>query len=372
MLVAGAVTAGRWHLRHRQSDNVFHHSSNLQIACHLQADATPCWSPITVLDEAGNDFSTSGQPGIRIDQSAGKLYVYATRTSDQTGGVACVDLNNAGVVQNPFCGFTALTAQGDSPCCWSSLSDPVMVGTRWYAFNYTSGSDASGARNRLLCFDVAAKAHAPQPYAVGFGAGNMTTSLPSPAIAAIGTHIVIPVDIDGFSWLACFDASTQSACAGRWPLLTGFDAWSFGAPFPMTDAKGSVIGFCLPSGSDPCYDLTGLSVPTPAGMTGVINANDEWNGPAFTLGPRAYVPNGNVNAVECYDYSTNAACSNSPKTFSGMSHPVYRQCRSPTSELYMGQRRWRVRANPELRRLHGRDLRRGPDTSPGVYKCSNV
>jgi hypothetical protein len=195
-----------------------------------------------------------------------------------------------------------------------------MVGTHWYAFNFVNGSGVTGTKNKLLCFDVlVAAACAAQSYTVDFGTGNMTTSLPAPAIAAIGTHVLIPVDIDGVNWLTCFDGASQGSCGGQWPVISGLGTGSFGAPFPMLDPAGSAMGVCLPSGADPCYDDTGLSVPTPPGMTGVITSNDQWNGPAFVLGPRAYVPNGNANAVQCYDYSTNAACANSPKTFNGLS-----------------------------------------------------
>jgi hypothetical protein len=60
----------------------------------LSVGREPVLEPITILDATGGGFSASGEPGLWIDQGAGKLYVYATRASDQTGGVVCVDLNN--------------------------------------------------------------------------------------------------------------------------------------------------------------------------------------------------------------------------------------------------------------------------------------
>ena len=69
--------------------NVFHHSPSLNVACHEQKDASACWSPAfkTVTDGSGNNFATSGQPGVWLDQSNGHLFVYATRSSNQTAGV---------------------------------------------------------------------------------------------------------------------------------------------------------------------------------------------------------------------------------------------------------------------------------------------
>jgi hypothetical protein len=47
-----------------------------------------------------------------------------------------------------------LTASGDAPS-GSGISNAVLLGTRWYAFNYVNGVAADGGKNRLLCFDTA-------------------------------------------------------------------------------------------------------------------------------------------------------------------------------------------------------------------------
>lgn len=155
--------------------NVFHHDGILQFACHLQSDASACYDPETIEDANGTDFDTSGQPGLYLDQSTGKLYVYATRSSDLTGGVVCIDTTKAATDPDPFCGFTALTAVGDASPPTSGLSDPALVGSRWYAFNYVDGSGATGTRNRVLCFDVATFSPcAGQPYAVTIGVGDVS------------------------------------------------------------------------------------------------------------------------------------------------------------------------------------------------------
>ena len=125
--------------------NVFHHNRTLNVACHLQKDASPCFSGAvkTITDGSGNDFSTSGQPGLFLDQANGHLFVFATRTSDLTGGVVCIDTTKAAA----FCGFTALTPAGASPfSSFSSITNPVTVGTKWYAFNTVTGSESVATR----------------------------------------------------------------------------------------------------------------------------------------------------------------------------------------------------------------------------------
>jgi surface antigen len=304
--------------------NVFHHATILQVACHLQSDASACWDPKTVTDQSGNNFATSGQPGLWIDQNSGKLYVYATRTSDSTGGVVCIDTTQPADVGNPFCGFTALSAPGDSPVSWmSALSTPAIVGSKWYAFNYAPGDGVSGTKNKLLCFDLTTlSACSSQPYTVNIGTDPVSGSAsPSPAVAAIGDRVIVPINAGGTDRLGCFDATAQGDCTGAWPVQLGFSyASANGAPFPLTDSAGNITGFCLPTGADPCYDLSGASTNTPAGLTGAISASNQWNGPALLLGPRVYVPNGDANVVQCFDYSTSSACSNFPKSFDNLGY----------------------------------------------------
>lgn len=314
--------------------NVFHHQGTLQVACHDQSDASDCWSAEseTITDSSGDNFATSGQPGLYLDQNTGKLYVYATRTSDGTGGVVCIDTTQAASSSDPFCGFTALTAAGDAPVNSSgisSISDPMLSGGRWFAFNYVDSAGTSGAQNHLLCFDVETDAPCSgQPYPVDIGSGTTSVnSFPEPATALIGSRIILPITVGGVDELACYDVSTGTNCAGAWPVALGFSfASDYGAPFPLLDGSGAVTGLCLPTGTDQCYTLAGASTATPAGMGSVIGPSGgttSWNGPAFVLGPRVYVPDGNLDEVECYDYATDAACTDFPKSFNGSLSLLY-------------------------------------------------
>ena len=302
--------------------NVFHHAGTLEVACHLQTDASPCWSPETVTDANGNGFATSSQPGLWLDQASARLYVFATRTNDQTAGVVCIDTAQAAAAPpKPFCGFTALTAAGEASAGTSGISDPVVVGTRWYAFNYFDNATVTGAKNKLLCFDLTAiAACAGQPYTVSVGSGTLTDqTFPAPATAGVAGQVIVPVTIGGTEELACYDANAGADCSGSWPVKLDFSyASNYGAPFPLLSSSGAVAGLCLPSPNVPCYSLAGASVATPAGLATVITPTAGWDGPAFVLGPRVYVPDGNTDQVLCFDYSTTAACTNFPKSLKNL------------------------------------------------------
>jgi hypothetical protein len=294
--------------------NVFHHNTSVTVACHLQSTGATCWSPKTLKDGSNRNFYGTGHSGTRLDLASGKLYTFATR-QDSTGGVVCFDTALADANQNPFCGFTELTPVGGSVySSWSSISAPMSVGSRWYAFNYPNG--VATLHNKLLCFDLATGAACSgQPFAIDFGtAGVGSGGLPPAPPAAIGTRLVIPNASK--SRIGCFDTVTNAACGGSWPVTTSS---SWGAPYPTTDVSGVITGMCVPSGSDPCFTLTGATKPTPANMTAAITASSVWNGAAVVIGPRVYVPNGNGNKLQCYDYSTTASCAGFPKVPSGLS-----------------------------------------------------
>ena len=104
--------------------NVFHHQdTSLQVACHLQSDASACWPTKTITDGSGNGFASQGDPGLFLDQATGHLFVFATRLSDLTGGVVCIDTTQPAANLDPFCGFTQLTGVGEAASLrWSAPS----------------------------------------------------------------------------------------------------------------------------------------------------------------------------------------------------------------------------------------------------------
>jgi hypothetical protein len=303
--------------------NVFHHEDAIQVACHLQSTAEPCegWPKTITEPGTGDGFLSQPQPGLYLDQHTGKLYVYATRQSDSTGGVVCVETSSEAA--DPFCGFTELTGKGEAPPTTSrgisGMSNPMLIGTHLYSFNFAAGTQ-SGSENELTCFDVSTDmACEGQPYDVAIGAGAVTTNNNEPIgeTAAIADKAIIPIEIEGSSWLSCFDDATKKSCAGQWPVKLGFN-YLAGAPFPMLSATGATTGLCLPTGTDQCFNLQGEPVTTPEKMAEAIPGTEEWNGPGFVLGPRVYIPDGNTDEVHCFDYSTGKGCANFPKTFQNL------------------------------------------------------
>ena len=307
---------------------MFHHQSTLQVACHLQTDSSACWTtPKTITDGSGNNFATAGQPGLWLDHSTGHLYVYATRTSDATAGVVCIDTTKPASDADPFCGFTALSAVGDAPLDvggYSLVSDPVVVGSDWYSFNAVVGTP-TGTQDKLMCFSLTSFSACPsQPYSVDIGTGGAVSDpyYPSPPITAYGTKIVVPVQFSGSAVLACFDASTRGNCSGTWPVdITSVNyIEAAGAAFPILNSGGTATGLCLPLAALPCFDLNGSSVATPAGLSTAVPAGtSNWNGPALTIGARVYIPDGAGNRVDCFDYTSGTTCSGFPKAISNLS-----------------------------------------------------
>ncbi len=333
---AGSGDGDGWGLglTNTQVFNVFHHQSSLQVSCHNQSDASDCWAGAkTITDSSGNNFASSSQPGLWVDQVSGHLFVFATRTSDSTAGVVCIDTSQPASTADPFCGFTALSAIGSAPLISgiSGISDPVVVGTRWYAFNVVDGVPTA-TEDQLLCFNLTTLSGcASQPFSVNFGSGSVSDlGFPSPSIAVIESQIIIPIALNGTTdELACFDAATQQPCAGAWPVSTtglGYPEASNsggggGAPFPLLNSEGVPVGLCLPITNDPCFSLAGNTVATPSSLAATVLPNAGWDGQSITIGPRVYVPGGNFSGtdqVNCFDYSTGASCVNFPKTFSNL------------------------------------------------------
>src|SRR5262249_17561721 len=154
----------------------------------------------------------------------------------------CVDTTQAVANPDPFCGFTALSTAGEAPVNGiSGVSNSAVVRSRWFGFNYVSGSSPTRNRNRPLCFDLTTfAACSRQPYALNVGSGTMSAlNYPPPAVAAIGGDIIVPVNTGGIDKLACFDGHSLANCTGTWPAATGISyGSSYGAPFPLLTNTG--------------------------------------------------------------------------------------------------------------------------------------
>jgi hypothetical protein len=290
----------------------------MTIACHEQSDASDCWSaPKTIVDASSNEFATSIDPGLFLNQSDGHLFVPGTRTSDGTGGVVCIDttLPASAPAASLFCGFTALTGVGEAPLQSgiSGLSDPIQVGHNWYMVNEVAGA-ATGTENDMLCFNLDAESPcASQPFALGLNSTSYSGFSYSWPMGAMGAKLIFQV-VGVTHTLGCFDTTTDALCGGSWPAT---EASGGGSPFPLLNTSGAVIGMCgrPASGATPCFDTSGAATATPPGLA--ITGNAEYSGPAVVLAARVYIPQTN-NVVACYDYDLQAVCAGFPKTLSGL------------------------------------------------------
>jgi hypothetical protein len=267
--------------------------------------------------------------------------------------VVCIETNSAAT--DPFCGFTELTGKGEAPRTTereiSGFSDP-MVAERageklWYSFNFAQGT-REGDKDELTCFDLTTGAAcAGQPYAVTLPAGTIetTNNEPDGETAVIGGETIIPMNVSGEAWMACFNTSSQESCSGQWPVKVGGN-YQYGAPFPMLSATGSTIGLCVPASGDPCYNLEGEPVSTPANMPSVIGD------PRRLSGWRSRRLLRLLDRRKLHEL---------PEGLARDRPALYREPRPAAPDLHLGElrrrRRYAAGADRQLRRRHRRSLR---------------
>jgi uncharacterized repeat protein (TIGR01451 family) len=150
---------------------------------------------------------------------------------------------------------------------------------------------------------------------MNIGSGTLSsTNYPPPGGAAIGNDLIVSMQLQptgdraSTDLLACFDGVKLADCSGSWPveMHTSYPS-SAGAPFPFLSSAGTVQGVCLPYNTgqvqDPCWNLDGSGATTPVALSGAVPQTSPWSGQAVVIGPRVYIPDGNRNSVECYDYN---------------------------------------------------------------------
>ncbi|GEP32565.1 hypothetical protein NSZ01_03330 [Nocardioides szechwanensis] len=300
---------------------VYHARPRLTVACNLQATGAFCGPTRTVVDSSGTDFKSQGNSGTHIIEASGRLYTWGTRVLDASAGVVCIDTNLPDTTPNPFCGYTKMTGTGGAAVngIYGTVSNPVQVGSKWYAFNYVAGAPSSSATgaNTLLCFDFATLAACPaSPISLGI-AGTFQppwgASYGAPAIAQIGGNIIISY-ITSAAAITCWDPATGAVCAGSWPVANARANGYRGAPFPVLDTAGATRGFCLATGNPAdCYNVTGGALAIPFGLTSTLRENHRFNGPAVILGDRVYLANDVYSKVQCYDFGSAAPCPSFPR-----------------------------------------------------------
>ena len=327
--------------------NVLHHTL-LAVSCHSKATSEPCPSSdgyaggLKYVTQVGVAFYTGMGPAMYIDETTNHLFVWATKFvsgTTQTAGIVEVDLGSTDA--NPFVAFHALSAEGEAACQYGScvgsgnntLSNGVLVGSKFYSYNYVTGlGQASGAatQNTLLCFDLAAVAPcAGQPYPVVLGSSTQGRIWPAPPIAAVNGRVYIDIygstTVNSLDKIACVDVSAGGANCGGWPINPPANVASAAiaaTPFPLLNSSGTPIGVCFPGQPNACTDFDGTVQSIPTDLEELAPPpNSDWaaaRSEAVVYDKRIYVPNVDATSeVWCFDFVTGESCADfpAPKTF---------------------------------------------------------
>ena len=278
--------------------NIFHHLDDTVIMCHIKSTSQRCpgFSSAYTIPGFGASMRSTGW----IDGATGKLYAFGIKSNH--AWVVCLDVSTSTPTR---CGETQVSTLAEIPN-YRYLSEGVAGSGRMFAVE-TAGTPS------LLCFDVASGARCPNSPITLTGLasnGDWSQSLSRPAY--LDGKIFATTD----QFLYCFEPGNLTACTGSWPVAispwrNGYMAMGLA---PHVNSSQQLDGVCYYKGtseadSKSCLNLDG----TP---------NSTWKSP-FILGVpahphitmgvetigRFYYGSGQY-VVGCWDYSTNAKCTN--------------------------------------------------------------
>ncbi len=293
--------------------NIFHHNdSSLPLDCHLRSgvgnlnggDRCPGFNPTDSNQSDGTGslfpgYQTADRSGGWVNGTTGKMYAFTAQVSSGKPGVLCVNLD---VTPPTACGFTALSAD-TNVSSYGSLSNAEGIGGRLFGME--------SQNNKLLCFDPATSAAcAGSPISLSATGTNNTGYY---HVLALGSKVFASTN----TTLYCFESATLAPCAGAWPVTYASLSWTAPEMPPVAhmSASGSIDGVCVFTG---CLDLLGAA-RTGAGWVNPFSVT-QWNSvPAYsgqygkfeTTAGRAFMAEIlSSPGVYCFDYSTEAACTN--------------------------------------------------------------
>lgn len=301
--------------------NVFHHQSDLVIACHSQADGSTCGNHV-IRESSGGGFYGSSHPSLHYNAATKKAWTITTRRSDGSVGAVCISLSEPG--KPTFCGYSVLTASasGDPDPAWYGVSNSTQVGNRLYSFNYVRNTaPRSEGANSLVCFDVNVELPCTgSPFTPNFDGKPLSyLDYTIPPISSIDNKVLYRYSSQDYNVLDCFSPASGSRCGGVWPVTLAVRLGDSGTPYPTLSRTGQADGLCMPGEASQCFRLDGTRLDGPqAQSTSVLRKNSIWNGPTTQLGTRIYQPNGNSDQVECWDFATGAVCAGFPLAPSGL------------------------------------------------------
>ncbi len=335
--------------------NVYHHASTFAFDCHIKSSGASCpgtW-PIFI-----SGYLTSYQSDAIVVNDV--LWSWGSSgprgDPNQKGGIMKVNPDGTGFQ------FYPLTTATQTGLAFQSQSGPVgalnaKVGSKLYAINNCGGRGQVDGNdcNKLLCFDLDNMAAcAGQPYSLTYPASYSASSSNSQTawVYAIESNVyVFNIWKAGTSGqrgvVTCFDSTTRGVCAGAWPINvpdSAFDPTRLSTP-QITSFMGYLNdGLCIGGGTSnngaDQTNVAGTSKPFCFSKMGATVATLNFSAQKNKWGPlsslsfsnRGYF--GQSRGVACFDFTTNAPCTNFPvvnlvadtSTYSVRSDPTNPRC----------------------------------------------
>ena len=298
--------------------NIFHHSNNVVMHCAYRSTWTDDKQTADTSDDvtyqggsACSEFGSNGnvtfsgydagnRSGGWVDAERGLVYAFSADSTNKAGAL-CIDLNTS---PPSNCGFIPLD-DDTGITSYGYLSNAVGSNGKLFGIAGTSGSEGS----ELVCLDAATKSSC-----TGFPKSLGET-------ASVGGSQIHVYQASGYVWtvspsgIYCINSDDLTPCAPAWD--SGTKTWSDLVMTPTTyppvahmDTSGVVDGLCVNTG---CIDLSGTKTAWNNPFTSItgINIGSANSYGAFTTAAgRAFLPNvlGSTDDVYCYDYKTDAPC----------------------------------------------------------------
>jgi len=287
--------------------NIFHHQDGyIALNCLLRTTGGLCpgYNPNATSGAAFsrfNGYRAGDRSGGWALTTTGKVYAFTAEVSTGKPGVLCINVTTA---PPSNCGFVALDTT-TNVTSYSYLSNAEGAGGRLFGIE--------SMNQKLLCFDPTTNQKcANSPVALSGTSG----ATPKAQVYPLGDKVFASTDTN----LYCFESSTLATCAGVWPVSYASLSWTAQniSPVAHMNSSGTINGVCMWNG---CLDLTGAartgagwvnphSITSWSTNAGGNQYSGQYGRFEATSG-RAYlqrVPNSMV--VHCFDYATEAACTN--------------------------------------------------------------
>jgi uncharacterized repeat protein (TIGR01451 family) len=262
---------------------VYHHWKNRPLYCADVATGAPCSGyPANIPATSGGAFTnasadgyfvTAGQFPEYVNRATGQLYVFAKNIATQKMVVVCANLNT-----QQSCGSYEFSSAPDVPAGDFFGMDGGVNGTQIYALTAATNQPTYAcydASSNAACAGTAADGTfaAGTGFPVAAGGGDYSTG----QAIQIGTRFYGYVGTGSDRRINCFDMATNAQCGGNFPLNSS----TLGPLFPTANASGAADGFCVAwdaAVNTTCYTLAGAAQTKANLSTALSTRKPEYTG----------------------------------------------------------------------------------------------